>query len=111
MAKTYGGGFSRRNSPDLVTEELAATLSGNAALEFKDLFEIVYANLRARKSANGGEEILRLRVFEKLQSLVKQGMVEKISTTTGKEYRGLPALSSVLPVLADEKSEKGNVCV
>jgi hypothetical protein len=34
---------------------------------------------------SGGEEMLRLRAYEKLQNLVTRGLVEK----DGKEYRGL----------------------
>jgi hypothetical protein len=100
MAKTYGGGFSRPNRPDLVTEELAVVLSGKTSFEFKSLFDIVYANLRVKNSVNGGEEMLRLRAYEKLQGLVSKGMVEKIMTKVGKEYRGLASLSLALPVLA-----------
>src|SRR5438309_7722541 len=96
MPKTFGGTFSRRG-PDIVTEELAVVLSGNTSFEFKALFEIVHANLRARNSASGGEEMLRLRAYEKLQSLVSRGMVKKTITKAGKEYRALASLASVLP--------------
>src|SRR5687768_2540444 len=84
MKTTYG--FSRRG-PDRVAEELAAVLSEKAAFEFKALFLIVHANLRARNAASGGEEMLRLRAYEKLQNLVQAGIVKK----TGKEYRGIAA--------------------
>src|SRR5438067_11295502 len=97
MSKPFGGTFSRRG-PDIVTEELAAVLSGNTSFEFKALFEVVHANLRARNSASGGEEMLRLRAYEKLQSLVNRGMVKKTVTKAGKEYRGLATLASLLPV-------------
>jgi hypothetical protein len=49
------------------------------------LFDILHANLRERKAANGGEEMLRLRAYEKLQNLVHMGMVKK----TGKKYKGI----------------------
>ena len=55
-------------------------------------------NLRARKSASGGEEMLRLRAYEKLQTLVSRGMVQKSITKAGKKYRGLASLASVLIV-------------
>ncbi len=77
--------FSRR-LPDLVTEELASVLSSKAIFEFKELFEIVHANLRARNAASGGEEMLRLRAYEKLQNLVARGMVKKEL----KKYKGIP---------------------
>ena len=77
--------FSRR-LPDLVTEELAAALTSRTTYEFKDLFEVVHEKLRARNAANGGEEMLRLRAYEKLQNLVGRGMVKK----DGKKYKGIP---------------------
>ena len=88
--------FSRR-LPDLVTEELAAVLSSKTTFEFKDLFEVVHANLRARNAASGGEEMLRLRTYEKLQNLVARGMVKK----DAKKYKGIPkqlaTLETVVP--------------
>jgi hypothetical protein len=77
--------FSRR-LPDLVTEELAAVLSSRSSFEFKDLFEKVYERLKARNAASGGEEMLRLRAYEKLQNLVSRGMVKK----DVKKYKGIP---------------------
>ena len=72
MKNNYG--FSRRG-PDLVTEELASVLSGKASYEFKALFSVVHANLKARNAASGGEEMLRLRAYDKLQNLVSTGVV------------------------------------
>jgi hypothetical protein len=86
------GGISSRRGPDFITEELTAVLSGSAAFEFKPLFEIVYENLRARKKVSGGEEMMRLRAYEKLQSLVNQGLVRKTITKAGKFYKGISAL-------------------
>jgi hypothetical protein len=97
MAKSFGT-FSARG-PDLITEELVAVLSQSASFEFKPLFDIVHSNLRARKSANGGEEMLRLRAYEKLQGLVDRGMVKKTITKDGKHYKGLAPLASLLPVV------------
>ena len=78
--------FSRR-LPDLVTEELASVLSSKSSYEFKELFDVVHENLRARNAASGGEEMLRLRAYEKLQNLVARGAVKK----NGKKYKGLPS--------------------
>src|SRR6188472_2194368 len=85
--------FSRR-LPDLVTEELAAVLSSRSSYEFKELFEIVHLNLRNRNAASGGEEMLRLRAYEKLQNLVARGMVKK----DGKKYKGIPKQLATLEV-------------
>lgn len=82
-------GFARR-LPDLVTEELVAALKKKSSYEFKELFEIVYDKLRARNAASGGEEMLRLRAYEKLQNLVSRGMVKK----SGKKYRGVSSALS-----------------
>jgi hypothetical protein len=76
--------FSRRG-PDRVAEELATVLCSKTSYEFKALFSIVHANLKARNAASGGEEMLRLRAYEKLQNLVQAGSVKKV----GKEYRGV----------------------
>jgi hypothetical protein len=98
MATQFGGNSSRRG-PDLITEELVAVLSGSASFEFKPLFNIIYENLRARKKVSGGEEMMRLRAYEKLQSLVSQGMVEKTISKAGKHYKGLASLASFLPAI------------
>ena len=63
--------------------------------EFKELFDLVHANLRARNAASGGEEMLRLRAYEKLQTLVSRGMVKK----TGKKYKGLASLANAIPTV------------
>ncbi len=86
MAMQKKNAFSRR-VPDLVTEELVNVLSSKSSFEFKQLFEVVHENLRARNAASGGEEMLRLRAYEKLQNLVARGAVKK----TGKKYKGVPA--------------------
>jgi len=62
MATTKRTRFSRR-LPDHVTNE----------------------RLKERNAVSGGEEMLRLRAYEKLQNLVTRGLAEK----DGKEYRGL----------------------
>lgn len=86
--------FARR-LPDLVTEELAAVLSSKNTYEFKELFEIVHERLRARNAASGGEEMLRLRAYEKLQNLVSRGMVKK----DGKKYKGIPKQLATLETM------------
>src|SRR5690349_21340250 len=86
MAVYKNNAFSRR-LPDLVTEELVLVLSQERSYEFKQLFEVVHDNLRRRNAANGGEEMLRLRAYEKLQYLVFRGAVTK----TGKIYTGISA--------------------
>src|SRR5438552_3321919 len=78
MSKPFVVSFLRR-MPDNVTEELVAVLSSRASFEFKPLFDIVLLNLRERNAASGGEEMLRLRVYEKLQGLVGQGAVDPVT--------------------------------
>lgn len=77
--------FSRR-LPDHVTDELCVVLAEDTIFGFNDLFERVFANLKLRNAVSGGEEMLRLRAYEKLQNLVTRGLVEKL----GKEYKGTP---------------------
>ena len=90
MAKPSGASFSRR-APDNITEELVAVLSSRASFEFKPLFEIVFLNLRERNAASGGEEMLRLRAYEKLQGLVAQGAVNRTVKGVTKKYKGVAA--------------------
>ena len=92
MAILKQNAFSRR-VPDLVTEKLVAILSRRSSVEFKQLFAIVHENLRARNAASGGEEMLRLRSYEKLRNLVSRGAVKK----TGKKYKDLPAAQALAP--------------
>lgn len=85
MATTKRTRFSRR-LPDHVTDELVNVLGADEKFfGFNDLFEQVYDRLKERNAVSGGEEMLRLRAYEKLQNLVTRGLVEK----NGKEYKGL----------------------
>jgi hypothetical protein len=75
--------------PDNVTEELVAVLSSRASFEFKSLFDVILLNLRQRNAASGGEEMLRLRVYEKLQGLVYEGAVDRTVNGITKKYKGV----------------------
>ena len=92
MAYPKKVGFSGR--VDHVTDELVCVLSGGASFEFKDLFLTVFAGLKLKKMASGGEEMLRLRCHEKLQTLTKRGLVQK----TGKTYCGLKGIEQASSV-------------
>ena len=109
MSKKPGSSFTRR-APDTITEELAAVLSSKASYEFKALFDIIFSNLQARKAASGGEEMLRLRTYEKLQSLVNQGAVTRTVTGIVKKYKGvagrLLTLKAEMKVLRREWNRK-----
>jgi hypothetical protein len=89
--------FSRRR-PDFVTEALVTALSDLTAFEFKPLFTVVHADLRSRNLTSGGEEMLRLRAYEKLQGLVARGVVVK----KGKAYKGKKARLAALRTEMDE---------
>src|SRR5881275_253366 len=95
MSKRPAISFTRR-APDNLTEELVAVLSSKGSFEFKPLFEIILLNLRERNAANGGEELLRLRAYEKLQGLVHQGAVNRTITGGTKKYQGVSARMIVL---------------
>ncbi len=106
MAMTKKNAFSRR-LPDLVTEELVAVLTSKNSYEFKELFDLVHSNLRARNAASGGEEMLRLRAYEKLQTLVSRGMVKK----TVKKYKGLASLANAIPTVVPAPAAVSAVAV
>ena len=76
----------RRGGPDILTEELVNVVAAGGNFEFKALFTVIYGNLRARNAAHGGEEMLRLRLYDKLQWLVQVGGVDK----SGKVYCSNP---------------------
>ena len=95
MSKRSGISFVRR-APDNLTEELVAVVSSKASFEFKPLFEIVLLKLRERNAASGGEEMLRLRAYERLQGLVNQGAVNRTVTGVTKKYKGVAARMVIL---------------
>ncbi|MEY2536384.1 MAG: hypothetical protein QOG67_124 [Verrucomicrobiota bacterium] len=109
MSKPSGASFKRR-APDNLTEELVAVLSSKASFEFKPLFDIILLNLRERNAASGGEEMLRLRTYEKLQSLVSQGAVNRTVNGITKKYKGVAArlmtLSAEMKVLRAEWNQR-----
>ncbi|MBA3832066.1 MAG: hypothetical protein H0X34_09270 [Chthoniobacterales bacterium] len=109
MSKPSGASFTRR-APDIITEELVAVLSSKASFEFKPLFNILLLNLRERNAASGGEEMLRLRSYEKLQGLVSQGAVSRKVIGTTKKYKGvsarMTALSAEMKVLRAEWDQR-----
>jgi len=89
MATTKRTRFSRR-LPDHVTDEIVNVLgASDKFFGFNDMFEAVFERLKERNAVSGGEEMLRLRAYEKLQNLVTRGLVEK----DGKEYKGLDRIS------------------
>src|SRR5580765_4973641 len=109
MSKAITASF-RRRMPDYLTEELVAVLSSRASFEFKPLFDVILLNLRARNAASGGEEMLRLRVYEKLQGLVNQGAVDRTVNGITKKYKGvgprMATLRAEMKVLRVEWSKK-----
>jgi len=89
--------FSARG-PDRVSDALATVLSTKGSWEFRPLFDLVYANLRSKDYARGGDELLRLRAHEKLQNFLFAGIVTK----NGKEYSGVPqALATYVKTSAE----------
>jgi len=73
MAK-YKPFFLNRDS---VVDELLVVLSLPTTYGFNELFEVVFARLKARKIKNLAEDKMRLRTYEKLQMLVAAGLVMK----------------------------------
>jgi hypothetical protein len=93
MAITKRAGFTRR-VVDHVTDGLVQVLSDGHAYEFKPLFTKVYEGLKLKNAVSGGEEMIRLRCYEKLQKLAGRGLVEKKL----KSYRGLKGLEGATSV-------------
>ncbi|HEY3899748.1 MAG TPA: hypothetical protein VGM54_14105 [Chthoniobacter sp.] len=66
---------------DFVSEEMGVALLEKSTYDFGGLFEVVHAKLRLRNATGSGKEMLRLRIYEKLQVLVAQGLVKKDGKT------------------------------
>jgi hypothetical protein len=66
-----------RPTQDFVSEEMVTALLKKTSYDFNELFEAIHTRLRARNATGSGKEMLRLRVYEKLQILVAQGLVKK----------------------------------
>ena len=73
---------SSRKTPDLVTDELILILHEAGMLEFNDIFQRTVVVMKAKHMSLGGEEILRLRIYEKLQNLVSAGGLMKKAVNT-----------------------------
>lgn len=82
--------FCQRRVADPISEELTKILMDGAEHEFRPLFSGVFQALKARKAVGGGEEMIRLRCYEKLIRLTQAGLVVK----RGKTYRSLAGLGS-----------------
>ncbi len=94
-------GRAPRRSPDFIRREVLEVLSGVETIMFNDIFERVLAGMKQKGISIGGEEILRLRMYEKLQTLVAQGALRK----RGKEYTVLEKLASI----REEEEENGAI--
>jgi hypothetical protein len=77
-----------RKPQDQIRAEMLQVLSLAEIILFNDIYEQVFSNMKSKGLATGGEEILRLRIYEKLQTLVSQGALHK----KGKQYEVLPKL-------------------
>jgi hypothetical protein len=105
MAGYKNSCFSRR-LPDVVTNELVFVLSQKTSYEFKPLFEVVHDNLRRRNAAHGGQELLRLRAYEKLHNLVSCGAVEKKGKIFTGNAAALGAMAAKVPHTASSTSDR-----
>lgn len=101
MASSKRTRFSRR-VPDHVTDELVVVLTREKEfLPFNDIFKLVYENLKKKNAVSGGEEMLRLRAYEKLQNLSSRGLVAK----EGRTYKGLEGLEQASSEKVAERAE------
>jgi len=79
---------SSQRPVDHLTDELVAVLGDGKAYDFRALFDKVFEAIKLKKLISGGEEMLRLRSYEKLLVLAKRGFVLK----TGRTFQGLARL-------------------
>lgn len=94
-----------RQGPDWVTDELLVTLEDMLEeVPFQDIFLVVYEGLKQKNVASGGEEMMKLRVYEKLQILVSCGVVKKC----GRDYKALPALQDLLAKRKEQHEQRNS---
>src|SRR5687768_16364462 len=91
-----------RSRPDPLLEEVLEVLASNESYDLNGLFEVVHAKLRARNAAHSGQEMLRLRTYEKLQTLMKEGAITK----TAKFYQAVPGRFQALHKDFSEQAAK-----
>ena len=84
---------------DQIREEIIDALLGSGMLQFNDIFLFVVEALKKKGFSTGGEEILKLRIYEKLQMLVSLGALGK----RGKEYTELPKLADVKGIVEEPR--------
>lgn len=84
---------------DIVRQEVIDVLLGAGIIEFNEIFLKVSESMKEKNYSTGGEEILRLRIYEKLQALVSEGGVRK----KGKEYEEYPKLKEIKDNNSDNK--------
>jgi hypothetical protein len=77
-----------------VTDSLVEVLSDGETFGFNALFLRVHQSLKLKNAVNGGEEMLRLRCYDKLQKLGSRGYVLKLNKT----YKGLEGLQQATSV-------------
>jgi hypothetical protein len=76
----------KHHGPDKINDTLLAILPRNGGMPFKDVAEAVIVKAYPERPTYQSEEKLRLRIYENLQELVKQGQVVKIGEGAGKVY-------------------------
>ena len=91
-----------RRRKDYAAEELVAALLSTPTFTFGEVFQTVNENLKARKVSSVGEDMLRLRVYERLQTFVSQGLVKKV----GQQYTAVR--SAVQALAADMEATKAH---
>ncbi len=101
MAARSKNAFSRRLA-DPLTDELVIALSDGQTYDFRALFTKVFEGIKRKKAASGGEEMLRLRSYEKLLALAKRGFVSKC----GRSFTGLSRLQEASSTHKPETASK-----
>jgi hypothetical protein len=100
MARTRRSLSSHRKL-DLVSEGLISVLTCESSFGFEELFALLHSNLQRIKAVHGGQDMLRLRAYEKLQLLVKKGAVTKAMDGHRKVYRGIASVLRSIQTASD----------
>lgn len=92
MSMNRNARHSKRVTDIVRQEVIEVLLEAEGIIEFNNIFLKACESMKEKNYSTGGEEILRLRIYEKLQTLIAEGGVKK----RGKEYEPLlPKLQEI----------------
>jgi hypothetical protein len=79
MSLIRRGTFARKTFDVVTKESIIILLKQKKGLTFPDFFVLLFARLKECGAASGGEEMIRLRAYDKIQELQASGYVTRVN--------------------------------